>query len=371
MAVDEYLHPSDIKQSHILTRVLTEKRAESTIYDVPFSPLYPFQGRKVKLAIRKHFGAGLAPFKADNANTPIMTGSGELQEQYLELVCIAEKEVLNATDLIALESPDEQMAKLAAETVLDKALRLQLRNSNRTRWMAWAAAKDELTITYSQAGGDVTIAVDFDLNGDGMNEGRFSASHLPTYEDMSVDEYPWDNTTDGVYDADIIEGVYYCAKLIADDLGIDETEVAMHINSTTYRIIKKNAGIRDELSATNPRVTTPKREEIVEILELADVRIRNDHYWDTAGSKQKLLPDGYALFTPASYEYNGVPIMEMYDGLVARVVNGAIVVERNPGMVAEMYVNEEQVAQNVRVQTARMPVMNWASAFVYAQVYDA
>jgi hypothetical protein len=365
MAVDEYLHPIDIKDSHVLTRVLTEKRPESKIYDVPFAPLYAFRGRKVKVVLRKHFGAGLAPFKADNANTPIVTGAGEIQEQYMELVTIAEKEVLNATDLIALESQDDRIAKLAAETVLDKALRLQLRNSNRTRWMAWQAAKDDLSIAY----GDVTIGIDFDLDGDGMNEGRFSASHLPTYAALSDDGYAWNHTTSGTYDADIIEGVYYCAKLIADDLGIDETEVAMHVNSTTWRIIKKNNGIRDELSATNPRITTPKREEVVEILELADVRIRNDHYWDTTATKQKFLPDGYALFTPASYQYNGVPIMEMYDGLVARVMNGQIVVERNPGLIAEMYVNEEQVAQNVRVQTARMPVMNWASAFVYAQVY--
>ena len=41
----------------------------------------------------------------------------------------------------------------------------------------------------------------------------------------------------------------------------------------------------------------------------------------------------------------------------------------NPGMVAEIYINEEQVAKNVRVQTARMPVVNHPAGIFYAQVY--
>ena len=359
MTTEQYLHPVDIKDSHVLTRVLDEKRPESSIYDVPFCPLYPFNGRKVRLAVRMHEGAGLASFKADNASTPIMPMSGSIQEVYLELALIAEKDVLEASTLIELESPDDRIAQLAAEDVLEKAMRLQQRNVNRTRWMAWQAVKDSLTISYD----GVTVAVDYDLDGSTLNSSRFSASHLPTYS-SGLGGTAWSSAS-----ADIIEDVYTCAKLIADDLGIDETEVVMMVNSATWRYMKKNTGIEGELSSTNPRVITPRREEVVEVLELADIQIVNDFYFTASGTKTKFLPDGYALFMPKGFEYNGTPIMEMYDGLVARVQGGDIVVARNPGMIAEIYINEEQVAKNVRVQTARMPVINHPAGIVYAQVY--
>jgi hypothetical protein len=358
-------HPVDIKDSYILTRVLNEKQAESDLYDVPFAPLYPFNGRKVRLVVKMHEGAGLAAFKADNAGTPIIPAVGSIEERYIELALIAEKDTLESSTLIELASMDDRVARLAAEDVLEKAMRLQQRNVNRTRWMAYMAARDELDIIY----GSVTLDVDFDLNGDGQNQDRFSDSHLPTQSD-GLGGTDWSTTS-----ADIIEDVHTCAKLIGDDLGIDETDVVMHVNSDTYRYIWKNDDIQGYLSDASPRVTKPQRNEAATICEIAEIVIDNSFYYTYGATgttvKTKLIPEGYALFMPRGYEYKGAPIMEMYDGLVARVVGNEIVVERNPGMVAEMYVSKEQIAQNVRVQTARMPVMNFPAAFVYAHVYTA
>jgi len=363
---EQYLHPSDIKDSHILTRVLNEKRPESSVYDVPFAPLFPFNGRKVKLAVKMHTGAGLAPFKADNAGTLVVPTAGQLQEVYLELALIAEKEVMEASTLIELESLDDRIAQLAAEDILAKTLILQQRNVNRTRWMAWQAVKDALVIDY----GGVTVAVDYDLDGTDQNAGRFSTSHLPSIPGGAFGAVAWSHTDgSGNYDADILEDVYDISGLIASDLGIDESEVVMMVNSTTWHIVKKNEKLRGELSSQNPRIITPQRTEAIEVLEIAGIEVRNDFYFDAAGAKVKFLPDGYALFMPRGYTYNGVPIVEMYDGLVAVVRGGDIVIERNPGMVAEIYVNEEQVAKNVRVQTARMPVVNFPAGIVYCRVY--
>jgi len=58
----------------------------------------------------------------------------------------------------------------------------------------------------------------------------------------------------------------------------------------------------------------------------------------------------------------------MLDGPVARVQGEKIVVSNNPGMRAEMYISKEQVAENVRVQTARLPVINYPAAFLTATV---
>lgn len=367
MAVEQIeVHPSDIKDSYILTRILNEKQAETDQYDVAFAPLYPFNGRKVKLVVKMHEGAGLAPFKADNAGTPVVPATGKFQEVYIDLALIAEKDALDASTLIELESPDDRVARLAAEDVLEKAMRLQQRNVNRTRWMAYSAVKDELAITY----GDVSLSVDFDLDGDGMNADRFSASHLPT-QASGLSGTAWDDTEN----ADIIEDIYTCAKLIGDDLGIDETDVVMHVNSDTYRNIWKNTALQGYLSDVSPRVTKPQRSEMATILEIADILIDNSFYFTYGdvgtSTKTKFLPEGYALFMPRGYQYKGTPIMEMYDGLVARVVGNDIVVARNPGMIAELYINAEQVAKNVRVQTARMPVVNHPAGIVYAKVYDA
>jgi hypothetical protein len=243
---------------------------------------------------------------------------------------------------------------------------LRQRNIQRTKWMAYMAARDELTITYADGG---AVTIDFDLDGDSINT-DFTGSHKPTYADIG-DGYAWNHTDDsGDYDADIIEALYQWTKLIEDDLGINSGDCIMHLNKSTWRYVKKNKGIKAQLSATNPRIITPRMPEVVEILEIADIKIVNDYYKEESDdvTKYRYIPDGYVLIT-GPYTVNGVPIMEMYDGPVVMAQNGRLVVNRNPGAVAEIYFFEEQKAQNIRVSTARMPMLNYPAAFVYAQVY--
>jgi hypothetical protein len=363
---NEYLHPSDIKRAHVLTRIIEGRVEENVTYDVPFSPFFPTMQRKVKVAIREFDPSGLASFHADNASTPIVKGGGAIEERYMELVEISEKHVLSATDLIALNSPDVSVAEGAARDIVKLGVQLRRRNINRTRWMAWMAARDALTIGYPDGG---SITIDFDLDGDTINT-DFSGSHLPTYAGIG-DGHAWNyEDTNGDYPADIIEALYTWTKLIADDLGVEQSECIAHVNSATLRYMRKNKGIKGELSSQSPRIITPRREEIVQILELADIRVVNDYYkLDTdAITKHRFIPDGYMLLT-APYVVNGIPIMEMYDGPVVRVVNGELVVERNPGAQTEIYADLEQKASNIRVSTARMPVMNYPAAFVWARVY--
>lgn len=352
---DEYLHPSDIKDAHVLTRMIEKKVEEQSIYDVPFAPIFATMQRKIKVATREFDPAGLAQFHADNANTPIVKGGGTVEERYMELVEISEKHVLSATDLIALESPDVSVAEGAARDIVKLGMQLRQRNIQRTKWMAYMAARDELVITYPDGG---AITVDFDLNADGDNS-DFSGSHLPTAAAA------WNLAA-----TDVLTDVYTWTKLIEDDLGMDSGECTMHLNKATWRYLKANTGIKAELSATNPRVITPRLPEIVEILEIAAIKIVNDFYKLEASSttKYKYIPDGYVLIT-APYVVNGIPIMEMYDGPVVQVRGSDLVVARNPGALTDIYVNEEQRAKNIRVSTARFPVMNYPAAFVYANVY--
>jgi hypothetical protein len=356
--VNEYLHPTDIKRAHVLTRLIEKKVEEETAYDVPFAPLYPTMQRKIKLMIREFDPAGLAYFHADNANTPVVKGGGDIEERYMELVEISEKHVLKPTDLIALASPDMSIAEGAARDIVKLGAQLRQRNIQRSKWMAWMAARDELTITYPDGG---SIAIDFDLDGDGMNS-DFTGSHLPT---ASVE---WNVTAS----ADIITDLYTWTKLIEDDLGVESGECICHCNKATWRYMKKNDGVKAELSTQNPRIITPRMAEVVEILEIAEIKVVNDFYKleDSHITKYRYIPDGYVLIT-SPYVVKGIPIMEMYDGPVVRVVGNDLVVERNPGALADIYISPEMRAKNIRVSSARMPVMNYPAAFVYAKVYTA
>lgn len=352
---DEYLHPSDVKRTHVLTRLIEKKVEEPAIYNVGFAPLFPTMQRKVKVMTREFDPAGLAYFHADNASTPVVKGGGAIEERYMELVEISEKHVLSASDLIALESPDVAVAEGAARDIVKLGAQLRQRNIQRTKWMAYMGARDTLVITYPDGG---SITIDFDLDKTDQNA-DFSGSHLPT---AAAD---WNLAA-----TDIIEDVYTWTKLIEDDLGADSGDCIMHINRATWRYMKKNTGIKAELSSQNPRIITPQMPEIVDILEIAEIKIVNDFYKLEASSttKYKYIPDGFVLFT-SPYVINGVPIMEMYDGPVVMVSGQELVVARNPGAQAEIYANQEQKAKNIRVSTARMPVMNYPAAFVYAQVY--
>ncbi len=354
--IDAYLSPVDIRDAHILTRTVERSISEEQLYNVPFAPLSPTRSRKIKLRVRHIDGAGLASFRADNADTPIVSGAGDLTELYMELFLISEKDVLKESDLVQLRSADELPARTAAEDVLRKAVRLRRRNINRTKWMAWQAAKDNLTVTYSSG---ATIAVDYDLDGDAQNH-WFTTSHQPT---TSV---AWSTTAS----ADVIEDVYNWSKIIADDLGVDQSEVIMYCRTAVWRYMRKNAGIRGELSSTDPRVITPRREEIIEILGIGEIRINNEFYVTSdngVDTRNYYLDAGHVLFTGPD-RVNGTPIMEMNDGPVARVVNGEIVVAENPGALAETYINIEKVQENIRVSTARLPQMNYPAAFVYADI---
>lgn len=350
---DEYLHPVDIKDAHVLTRLIERRAKEDDRYNVPFAPLTPTMQRKVKLMVRHFDGSGMAPFKADNALTPIAKGGGDITELYFELFLIAEKHPLTASDLIALESVDDVVAKAAARDIVELGKHLRIRNTNRTKWMAWQAMQDNLTVTYPDG---ATITIDYDLNGDNQNS-YFSGSHLPTAATL------WSDTTN----ADIIENVYTWTKLIADDAGVEQSECILHVNSTTWRYMKKNAGIKAELSATNPRIITPRMNEVTEILEIAKISLYNGYYTDESDVKHKFLPDGKALIT-GPYTINGDPIIEMLDGPVVRVVGNDLVVAQNPGALSEIYINEEQITKNIRVQTARLPMVNYPNAIVWATV---
>jgi len=362
--IDELIELLDPADAYQLTHLIERRRAETTDYAVPFCPMFSFDDREVELFVRIGFGSGLAPFKADNASTPVAPASGDAQRQLIELVTISEKDVLKATDLISLESRDPRVRIRAVRDVVGKTLNLRIRNTNRTRWMAWyTAIYGQLPITYPNG---ATITVDWDFAGADMNAKVITSTHLPTADTA------WNHTDDSDdYDAPVIEDVHTWVELMANDAGVDENQMIMHLNSTTFRFLKLNKAVRAELSTLSPRIITPTRAEIAEILGVADIKLINDFYWSTTShqTRTKFIPNGKVLFT-TPYEINSTPIAQMYDGLVARVSGDDIVVAPNPGLQADIYVDKEAVTKSTRVTSARMPILHHPEAFLTATVYE-
>jgi hypothetical protein len=228
--------------------------------------------------------------------------------------------------------------------------------------MAWQAAFGSLSITYPNG---TALTLDFDYAGAGMNS-FFNTSHIVTAGT------PWNTKDgDGYYTTNVIEDVYTWSKIIADDLGCEESDITVHMNSTTWRYVKRNNWLIREASPSysQPRTAPMKLAEVADVLDIKAVKVLNPFYLteDATMTKTKLLPDNMLLFT-GPYKWQGQPIAEMLDGPVARVKGETIVVAQNPGMLAEIYINKEQVAENIRIQTARLPVVNFPAAFVKATV---
>jgi hypothetical protein len=349
---DKELMYRDIRDAHVLTKIIERRAKESELWDIEFAPILGFRDRKVRMMVRHVDGSGLASFKADDASTPVVKRGGDITELFFEIPLIAEKHPLTSSDLIDLESLDDRVAHRAANNIVALGRQLRIRNMNRSKWMVWQAVQDNLVIQYPDG---AQIAVDYDLDGDNQNA-YFSGSHLVTAAT------PWSNAS-----ADIVEDVWTWTKLIADDAGVEQTECIMHLNSTTWKYLKQNTGIRAELSAYQPRIITPRQTEVVEILEIAQIKVYNGYYTDQNDAKHKYLPDGKVLIT-GPYTINGENIVEVKDGLVARVVGEDIVVAPNPGALSEIYINKEQISKNIRVQTARLPILNYPNAIVWASV---
>ena len=164
--------------------------------------------------------------------------------------------------------------------------------------------------------------------------------------------------------------MYAGAHRIAEDLGVAEGDCVLYVSSTTWRNMRKNTAIKAELSTYQPRVLTATMDEVVQILGIRAIRIYNDFYLTSSSgtdTKNKFLGDGHVLITGPE-TINGDPIMEVLDGPIAYVENGQIRIMNNPGAQSEIYINEEQIAANVRVQTSRIPIINYPAAFYWLDI---
>lgn len=353
MANDTILHPRDVRNNHVLSRLIEKRAVEHEVYQVPFMPLRTFTDREVLVSVVDYRPSGLAPFKADEGSTPILQTGGTVEDRYMEIVTISEQAVIKSKTLLHLASSDDRIARSAAESIVQLGRRLRVRNTQRTMWMGWMAARDGLSISYPSGG---AITIDFDLDATSTAHAGWSGSHLPTAVTA------WSNAA-----ADVIGDIEDWALLIEEDLGPAQADCRLHVNGVVWRYMKANTAIRAELSGSMPRIITPKIDEVAEILGIAGIEVVNTYYKDEASTKYKFLPDTAALLT-GPYVYDGAPIAEMYDGPVVLVRGDDLVVANNPGAQSEMWVDKNSTTKLLRTTTARLPALNYPEAFVWATI---
>lgn len=346
--------PFDIWDQSVLTdlivRPLTTQFEDNPRLGDLIAPVVPIQSRtaKVRTVQTKAFGKG--QFKAPDATPGLYKADQTWQESVIELALLEEMERISGEDWIRLNSSDEIVRKAAGVDLVTRGQILQLRNERLTEWMRWQAFSGALTVTYPSGS---SLYIDY----------GFPAGHKPTVGTL------WSNTAS----ADPIADIRAWSNLIAKDLGY--YGVRLHMSSTTYDYLVRNANIKSYLTATNRSMLIPTKQDILSLLrDGTDIVLYDNGFRDeSAGTSRgvpdsltRFLPDGKVLMT-SDYVIEGQPIAETLDGQVL-VSNGYNSLDIRQGAQSEVIVDHMSKAHFWRQASARIPRITYPEAFVWATV---
>jgi hypothetical protein len=342
----------NIREAYELTRAVQQGVSTEAYRGQEILPLVPQNRRKFKMKYRRMSDpTGIGQFKAPNADTPFATfGLAPFNEDtmYISAVDLAEQYMLEETDI--LESADALIAADSADEVITNARMLQIRNERLTEKMRWDALANNLKIQFQDG---VQIGVD--------QYGTYAGTHI-----ISSIANPWatvDSSDPGTNLRDF-------ADLIEEDSGMPAAFVWM--NRRTFRRMQNSASWAAQINFNSPtRPNAYNVPTLADIQALLDVDltfvIYNGGYKNNAGARVKWIPDGTLLMHTAPV-VDGQNIGETYDCPVTRVVGGAIEVARNPGLLAEVVVDQLREREYVRVKSARMVTLLYPQCFIWANV---
>ncbi len=247
-------------------------------------------------------GAGVAPLKAIGASSPIFSAKIRYEESWIELVQIAEHAPVAERLLRMLKSTDEEIRLRAGMSVEDLAKLMFLRNENRSDLMVMTAIlTGELDIKFEdEADQGLKVVYDYD-------------------PDHFVNASDWNNPTTGTPLTDLKAG----QLLLANDAG--EYGIHFWMNDVTYENVVWSDEAKDLLTGSERGQYIPQRTDMN--LRLHDPERVEWHVvgtgWRAEGEMArgmsaltKWIPDDVVIMT-TSDPYEGEPIVEMFDGLVA------------------------------------------------------
>jgi len=347
--------PFDIWDQSVLTELIT--RPITTQYeDNPrlgdlISPVREIQSRTAKLQVAQTLAFGVSQFKAPDATPPLFKPDQTWREEVIELALLEEMERLSGEDWLRLNSSDAVIQKAAGVSLVDRGKILQLRNERLTEKMRWEAFSGSVTIPYE--GGSQKLFIDY----------GFPAGHKPTVSTL------WSNTAA----ADPISDIRAWSNVLAADSGY--FGLRLHMSSTTYDYLVRNANVKSYLTATNRSMLIPTKNDILTLLRDGTDIVIYDNGYRAEGvgtnrgipnSLTRFLPDGKVLMT-TDYSIEGVNISDTLDGqvLVSDSYNSVAI---RQGAQSEVILDHMSKNHFMRVASARIPRIIYPECFLYATV---
>lgn len=321
------------------------------------APVKKVAARVVKVRVAELKPFGLGQLRAPDATPPLYKPSVTWNEQLIELALLDEMERIPEEEWIALNSPDENRARSAGASLVDRGRILRLRNQRLTEKMRWDAFTGYMVLKYPPQQQGSQLAVNYGL----------PSGHTPTTSVL------WSDTTN----SDPVSDIQSWSEKLADDSGFYAAHV--HMNSKTYNYMLYNQKIKAQLnfyaSGANS-IQRPRQQDILNLFETfsqrVDLVIYDNGYRDVGQtgigrpSLTKYLPDGYVLVT-TEYMIDGHNIADTMDGEVT-VSTGYNSTDTRVGEQAEVMLDHISKTHLLRYASARIPRILIPEAFIWAKV---
>jgi Phage major capsid protein E len=311
-------------------------------------PLKSHNGRYARMRVQDIVPTGLAQFKAPGASPAFWTKKPSLREEVIELHDIDEYHRVDPIDMLKLKSPDPNVQADTVWSIADRGADMADRNVLRTEWMRWEALKGSLVINYPNAG---SITIDYGI----------PVGHFPTFGT------PWTDTRA----SDPIENLWALGAVALRDAGVYLP--LYHMNSATYRYLRRNEQVKDSLSSYGRNVFLPTDRDLKDLLrEGTQWRIVDSGYLtegQTDYDLTKWIKDGQIMATTSDYKYANRRIGEVLDGWCLVGVPGAEQPVARQGMQSEFIYDRKGQQTVLRQVSARIVRLVSPNAIAWGRAY--
>lgn len=337
-----------VKRRHEALRLQAGGEEDFSFDGEQILPLQNHNGRHARIRVQDVLPTGLAQFKAPGASPAFWTKKPRLREEVIELVDIDEYHRIDPIDMLKLKSPDPNVQAETVWSIADRGADMADRNVLRTEWMRWQALGGSLEVDYPDAG---AVVIDY-----GVPEGHFKTFGVP-----------WDEVTE----AEPIEDLWALGAVALSDAGVYLP--LFHFNSATYRYLRRNEKLRDQLSSYGRNVFLPTDKDLRDLArEGTQWKIVDSGYIPEEKETYdmtKWIADGKILATTSDYMYAGRRIGEVLDGWCLVGQPGQEMPAAKQGMQSEFIYDkkgQQTVLRQVSARIVRLVAPNaigWGTAY--------
>lgn len=343
----------DIRDQYTLTLAIQKLVRPETFRGNELAPIVSSPVRKFKMTVREaDMPFGIGQFKAPDADTPIAEIKGKKNDvtvTYISAVDLEEMVPVEESD--KLESADALVKADKIDEIINMGKLLQLRNERLTEYMRWLSFRNALQITFP----DSTVV---DVDQFGAYAGTHIADTIASGVAAAVD---WTTIASSTPKTDL--------ERIADLLETDSSYPAMHVwmRRSTFRYLQRSAQWSSYLTFLDRAYRVVDWKDISGLIDIPNIHIYEGAWKDNDGTTRYYLDEKHILVTTDPV-VDGIQTAQVWDCPVVMFVGGRLVVQNNPGMSAEIFVDGLKKREYMRVSTARMCQLTLPECFAYVRV---